>query len=98
MSLKQAKGKGSNMFSQRRIELGFTQDYVARYLDVKPRTFQNWEAQGYPGPLPLNKVEKLCALYKWTFEQLVRACYPEPLDNAAEPSRGTHYKANGGMA
>ncbi|MEM9118204.1 MAG: helix-turn-helix transcriptional regulator [Cyanobacteria bacterium P01_F01_bin.56] len=65
------------MFSQRRMELGFTQEEVARAIKVGTRTFQSWEANGYPGPLPLWKIQALCELYEWRFEQLIEACKPE---------------------
>jgi DNA-binding XRE family transcriptional regulator len=76
MSTKPARGKGSNRFSQRRIELGFTQDYVAKYVGIQVRTFQNWEAKGQPGPLVIPKMERLLELYRWTYEELRDACYP----------------------
>ena len=94
MSKKVVKGKGDNMFSRRRMELGFTQEEVAREMDVGTRTFQGWEANGYPGPLPLWKVKRLCDLYQWRFEQLLEACFPEgeeSLLKAAE--RGGQYNA-----
>jgi len=65
------------MFSRRRKEMGFTQEEMAQLLDVGTRTFQSWEANGYPGPLPLWKIQKLCELYQWRFEQLLEACSPE---------------------
>ncbi|NER84072.1 MAG: helix-turn-helix transcriptional regulator [Leptolyngbya sp. SIO1D8] len=77
MSRKIIKGKGGNMFSRRRMELGFTQEEVARKMDIGTRTFQSWEANGYPGPLPIWKVQKLCEIYEWRFEQLLEACRPE---------------------
>lgn len=90
MSKRTAKGKGDNMFSQRRIELGYTQEDVAKVVGVKTRAFQNWEAQGYPNPLLLDQIDRLCKLYEWTFQQLLAACFPEAVDSVAEEPAECH--------
>jgi DNA-binding XRE family transcriptional regulator len=90
MSKKIVKGRGGNMFSQRRIELGYTQEEVAGVVGVKTRAFQNWEAQGYPGPLRLDQIDRLCRFYKWSFNQLKEACFPSESESIAAESPGNY--------
>ncbi|MEM6521984.1 MAG: hypothetical protein AAF722_21940, partial [Cyanobacteria bacterium P01_C01_bin.70] len=42
------------------------------------------KAQGYPNPLLLDQIDRLCKLYEWTFQQLLAACFPEAVDSVAE--------------
>jgi len=78
------------MFSKRRIELGYTQEEVAKVVGVKTRAFQNWEAQGYPGPLLLDQVDRLCRFYEWSFTQLKEACFPSEEDPIAAELPGRY--------
>lgn len=81
------------MFSQRRIELGYTQEEAARVVGVKTRAFQNWESQGYPGPLLLDQVDRLCKFYNWTFQQLLEACFPGD-EESVESEKSGHCRPN----
>ncbi|MEO0377768.1 MAG: helix-turn-helix transcriptional regulator [Cyanobacteria bacterium P01_A01_bin.17] len=94
MSKRVAKGKGGNMFSQRRIELGYTQEEAAQVVGVKTRAFQNWEAQGHPGPLLLDQVARLCEFYQWSFQQLLDACFPGGQEEAAAVEKLNEYHSS----
>lgn len=52
-----------------RIENGFTQEYVARYLSVQQNTYSQYETQ--KRDIPLESLVKLAALYQTSTDYIL---------------------------
>lgn len=51
-----------------RVNAGYSQLYVAEYLDVAPSTVRNWEKGNTFPKQPM--IEKMCELYGVTYDEI----------------------------
>ena len=71
------------MVSARKLR-GFTQEYVAEFLGVKPTTYANWE-QGRSAP-SVDTIYTLCSFYDESFDEWL-GLIPKPSNDKQEPIR-----------